>query len=398
MITRKIELRFNSSNNEERNQFYADVKRWQKICYKGANHISSNLFFMLNQSDLTYLNEKAKKMIADANFFNEMTEEDRQIYFAKENKEIYKIMTDNEKEMVIGSFQNAFYQVLSKKYLSECPSAILSALNQRVLKTFKENRPLYIQGEKSIPSYKSTIPIPIPAANIINVRHHNYNGKDTRDFAFTLFGKPLRTNFGIDKSGNYKMLAKAFSSWFLPDWIWNMEGELSNIIVHLEHLRSSFSLNGHSFNIEAKYDGSTIFHYNISTEHDGKEIFFKMKEAKEQVKDKDGNNVVDENGKKVKRKIFKIVSNMKLADSSIAIEKDQYQDKDGGDKKNITRVFLLAVLEIEKESPVLDEDNIAYATLSPEQPITVKIGNSEILIGTQDDFTYRRQEIGKSVV
>lgn len=390
IITRKIELRYNSTNLEERDKFYKDIKAWAKICSKAANQIVSNLFFLMEQGDMTYIKEKARRQIEDQNFFKDMSKEEKTAYFKTEDKEIYKLIAANEKEMIEGTLQNAFYKILSKRYLTECPSSILTSLNQRVLNTFIENRPAYIRGEKSIPNYKNPIPIPIQGSNLLNIRRHLNSEKTTKDFAFTLFGRPLRTNFGIDKSNNAYKMNQAFSAWFLPKTIKELESELSAILKGLKTLNAVIELKSKKFKIEATSENQKIYYYTITTNDDnGNDISFKMKSYKTAKKDADGNDFKDENGKKIKEEHYKIVSNIKLADSSIKLEDDQFEDKNNN-KKDITRIFLLAVLEMEKEKYILDDNEIAYAELSPDQPVTVRNGNKEIKIGSIDDFTYRR--------
>lgn len=393
--TRKIELRFNGTNAEERTALYRDLKQWRKVCVKGANQVSAHLFYHLEQAGMIYLTEKAKKMKEDQNFFKEMTPELRKLYFSTENKEIYKVIAEHEKESFMGSIQNGYYQLLSKRFLTECPSAILAALNQRVFKAFNENRKHYIAGTKSIPSYRQTLPIPIPAPSFANFRTHVYKEALTKDYAFTLYGRTLRTNFGVDRSNNRAMMAKALSSWFLPDWVWKMESQISGILETLEYPR--FVLNDITFEANFKSEGQQLFYYRLTaTPASGEPVTFKMKPAKETVKDDEGKPKVNEDGKKVTKTVFKICSEYKLCDSSIHLEDAKIDDRNG-EKKEITKIFLYAVFELEPEPWELRTDQIAYAELSPDIPITVTIGTKVINIGSKDDFTYRRQGIEGSM-
>lgn len=389
VITRKIELRFNSPDKDERREFYNAIKKWQQICYQAANQISSHLFFMLQESNFHYINEKAKRVIADKNFFKDMTAEQREVYFKNEDREIYKIVAEQEKEMITGTLQNSFYQMLSRRYLTECPSSILTALNQRVFKTFTENKMEYLKGNKSLASYRNTLPIPIQATNLTKIRRHIKDGEGTKDFAFSLFGHPLRTNFGLDLSRNAEIMKEAFSSWFLPGWIWEQEQMLSDFITTMKGMTANVDFNGHKYKIEAAYEDDKIYYYSITVDQ---EYSFRMMPAKKAVKDSDGKILKNEKGKKVSNTIYKIVSNIRLLDSTLQLSEGRHEFKNGKEK-DITRIYLLATLEFEKEKSILKEDMTANVTLSPEQPITLQIGKKEFYIGSKDDFLYRRQGI-----
>ena len=57
------------------------------------------------------------------------------------------------------------------------------------------------------------------------------------------------------------------------------------------------------------------------------------------------------------------------------------------------KIFLLAVLEIEKEKHSLKPEKIAEASLSLDHPIVVKINNAKLSIGSKEEFLLRRMEM-----
>ncbi len=73
---------------------------------------------------------------------------------------------------------------------------------------------------------------------------------------------------------------------------------------------------------------------------------------------------------------------IKLCTSQIKIEKG--------------KIFWLAVVEIEKEKNQLQPDIIAEVSLSLEYPLVVKIGRSQLTIGSKEEFLYRRLAIQAS--
>ncbi|MVN90501.1 hypothetical protein [Mucilaginibacter aquatilis] len=62
-------------------------------------------------------------------------------------------------------------------------------------------------------------------------------------------------------------------------------------------------------------------------------------------------------------------------------------------KLDKTRIYLYASYKPEAAAHPLDEAVIAEASLSPQQPITVKIGNQSFAIGNKEEFFYRRLAI-----
>lgn len=388
-ITRKIELRFNGADNDARTKFYSDLRRWQRICQDAANRMSSHLYMLLEEDNFVYMSELGKRKIFEKNLFADLPEKERKKLIKEENKEIYKVMGQEQKEFFEGSIANAYYRLLSYRHKGECPTGILSSLSFSLFKTFANDKKDLIKGTKSLRSYKADIPIPIPSSNILNVKKNVYQDKVTKDFEFTLYQNPLRTHFGKDLSNNHYLMSEAFSSYFLPAWTHAAESQLSDWILASENAGIEVIVNDRSWTID-KIPDSDI--YRISTIDGDNTISFKMIEQKFTLKDSDGNNKLDEHGKKERGKRYVITDNIKLCDSSIQLKKEQVEGENGK-QKYITRIFLLATLQIEKKKVVLDESKVAQVYLSPEVPLIVNIGGKIFKIGSKDDFLYRRTGI-----
>lgn len=413
IITRKIELRYNLTDangkvdREAHNKFHEDIKRWQAICHKAANKIANDLFVMANYENFIYMTELGKRKMEEVALFEGKEKEELKEVMKLVNKDIYKTIEAQHKEIFKGSVRNAYYQLLSNHYLGECPSTILSALSSTIFKTFMAEKVDVLHGKKSLRSYRADIPIPITAASITKVKRSVYKGKETKDFAFVLHGHPLRTNFGIDKSGNEKLMRRAFSSYFLPQWVHEAENELSDIIIHHRAgvfkdksiPNTSVTLDTDGFFVETfikerpfKITKSLTDdkEYRVETTNNDNPLFFTMIEQKITIKDeKTGKAKLDENGKKVRGVRWVITDDIKLCDSSIQRKKEQIEGE-GGTKKYVTKIFLLATLEMYKETEVLDEDRVAEVYLSTEAPLLFKCGDTQIKIGTKVDFEYRR--------
>jgi len=200
IITRKIEVYVNEPEKEEKKVYYDRLFKWLRICRVCANQISSHLYYLDNAKDFFYLTEEVKKKLTD-------------------------IKKDPD-GMLLTSYQNSGYQLLSSLFKGEIPSSILSCLNQAVSKTYKEERADVIKGDRSVRSYRNNIPIPFGSRDIRNLK------KIDKDYIFEWFNTPIKTKFGRDRSGNefiidrvvsgeYKLCGSSFlynkrkNKWFL---------------------------------------------------------------------------------------------------------------------------------------------------------------------------------------
>lgn len=174
IITRKIQIRVNAEG-EEMQKHWESIYDWARIVRKGANLISSHLFTQDNIKDLFYLEDGTKKKLAN---------------IAKDPDGILNT-----------SAQNTTYQLLSKHFKGEIPSDIMTCLNQAVSKTYKEERPEYYKGERSLRSYRSFIPIPFSSTSL----------KWLPEYNFSLFKMPFQLVFGRDRSNNKAIVDRILS-------------------------------------------------------------------------------------------------------------------------------------------------------------------------------------------
>ena len=172
-ITKRIALTIRTKEKDELKGYYDLLFKYQRIAYKGANIVSSHLFFQEKMADMVYLSEGIKLKMVD--------------------------MAKDEEGVLTTSKMNTTYQVLSKMFKGEIPSTILTALNSTVSKTFNKERNEYFIGERSLRSYKKDMPIPFPSAAIKGLQLN----PDTGTFQFDLFNIPFEMFLGIDR-GNIR--------------------------------------------------------------------------------------------------------------------------------------------------------------------------------------------------
>lgn len=181
IITRKIQVAILEEDNDKKNDLYQQLHKWRFICRQAANIISSHRFTQDNIKDYIYLTEEVKVKLADA---------------SKDEEGIFQT-----------SSQNSCYQVLSKRFKGEIPTSILSSLNQNVSKTYKEEKPQYFTGERSLRNYRKNIPVPFGSRDV-----SFFECKE--DLCFDLFKINFKMLFGRDRSGNEAIVRKIMKGEF----------------------------------------------------------------------------------------------------------------------------------------------------------------------------------------
>lgn len=171
IITRKIQLLFNTETKEQLHECFQSFYLWQNVCRKAANMVVSHHYIQDNIKDLFYFTDEVKVKLSNI------------------EKDADGILTTSK--------SNTTYQLLSKHFKGEIPSNIFSCLNSQTVQLFNKERKDYFLGNKSLRNYKKNIPVPFSSSSIRNlVQLQNKN------YSFTLFDIPFKTNFGKDLSGN----------------------------------------------------------------------------------------------------------------------------------------------------------------------------------------------------
>jgi IS605 OrfB family transposase len=172
-ITRKIEVYVNEPDKGKKKKHYDKLFNWLYTCRKLANLISSHKFVQDNIKDFFYLTEDVQYKLANSK--------------------------KDPAGLFITSKQNTTYKVVANKLKGELPSSILTNLNQVVSKSYNEERKEYYSGDRSLRSYKNNLPIPFGSRDITQIQ---LDPKKKHDYTFNLFGVPLKTKFGRDRSNN----------------------------------------------------------------------------------------------------------------------------------------------------------------------------------------------------
>lgn len=395
-FTLKVELRFNTEKDEERKDYWKKIYDWRSICVMGANAVSSHLYYALNKSTFIYLRKK-----------EEAIQQGKDIKDKDVQKSLYnEVSAEMAEDLVINdntgkpiSSTNTTYQLLSHLYKGKIPTAILTCLNSVVVGTFNKQKLDYFLNKRAVSNYKDTMPIPVPSANIRNLRKesiftfktindNSQNQKtETREypsFAFTLFDIPFICRFGRDKSMAYPTFEKAVSAHLLPEWITSNEKYLSDLIIGTPNTDFTIEYEGGAYQFKLitthtpskkKGDpGTTTFHYlvNVKSQSNGMEYSFMMLPVK-----------------KNKIAAWAIESDYHLCDSSISIERKLHTGNDGKERFK-TKIYLNAVIQKPVERKELDEKNIAVCTLSPSAPITVTFEGREHFIGDYSRLKWQR--------
>lgn len=181
VITRKIQLLFDTECKE---QFIEELVKWKEYQYlvrKASNLISSHAFIQDNITDFVYLTEDIKLKLANI------------------EKDPSGILTTSK--------QNSTYQMLSSRFKGKIPMSIMTSLNSVISKTYSEEKMDVMMGKKSVRSYRSNVPIPVSSKDILS----KINKFEDGNYSISMFDTKFRTFFGRDKSNNKSILDKAIN-------------------------------------------------------------------------------------------------------------------------------------------------------------------------------------------
>jgi len=177
-LTKKIQLLIDLPTPEERKEAMDRLHLWQNRAYRAANLIVSHLYVQEMLQEFLYLSEGLRYKIADEKM--------------------------EELGMLNRSRTNTTYRLVSDRFKGEMPTNILSNLNQRLLATFKKQRPEYWNGERSLPNFRRDMPFPFCKEGIGGLHY----SADKKAFCFRLFKLPLRTYLGRGAEDKHQLLQK----------------------------------------------------------------------------------------------------------------------------------------------------------------------------------------------
>lgn len=174
VITRKIEIFIAEKDKEIRKSYYDLLYKYRKVAVKVANMTASHMFVLDNT--LPYL-----------------TEEDR------EKLTFLGVKGDK------ATRQNAPYVAASEAFKGQVSMEMLTNVIQNVSKSYREDVKNGGLWEKSLRSYKSTLPIPFKANSFKNLRKDSYTnskGEERQGYFFQLMGIPFQMDLRKDHSRN----------------------------------------------------------------------------------------------------------------------------------------------------------------------------------------------------
>lgn len=383
-LTRKIELRINTTNKDEKNDHYKTLKAWRDIACSGANMAISAMYTTLKGEGITFLDKKLATLKGRSFDFEDQDAKAIAKLSKEENKEIYKEIEAEKKAFFESSEVAYYYGLLAEYYKGRIKTAILSCIANQVASDFATDKSDYLRHNVALRTYKKNMPIPFTSQSVRHVRRSaDEKGKEYKDFCFMLFGIPFRTNFGADRSNNYFLMNEALSRFFLPQWVRDNEEVINVAILEMRDREPSIeTLVLHKGEIDLSITYQVVantHHYNVHAVQGDKEVDFIMKPMKPK-KDAGGNSYIPG---------YKLASNYKLCDSKLQIKEEQF-DNDQGGKSERTKLYLLASFQFESKGFNLDADKSALCELDPETPIMLTIGNKKFKIGSKEEFNNRR--------
>lgn len=177
IITRPVQCFVCEDDKEKKKEYMNTLFKWRNAVRRAANLIASHKFVQHEVRDFIYLKDDVKEK-----------------FYIK----------DIIKDQPGMSEQNVTYRLIAEYLKPEgVPSAIISALNQNVVKSINENYKDVWKGESSLRTYRNNIPIPFGKRDVRNLTE-----TEGVHFGFSLFGIPIRLILGRDRSNNRGLLRK----------------------------------------------------------------------------------------------------------------------------------------------------------------------------------------------
>ncbi len=177
VITRKIQVIINGKDNLRTLYAWRDARR------RGANTVVAHQFCQDNIKDFIYIKDDVKDKI-----------------YVQDIMQKGKGMSET----------NATYRVLSERLKGSVPSAMYSALNNVICKTYAQvdRRDVYT-GKAQLRTYKNNIPMPFTKVVLSSIKPiekeittKSGETKTIKTYSMNFYGLPLEFFFGRDRSNN----------------------------------------------------------------------------------------------------------------------------------------------------------------------------------------------------
>lgn len=175
-LTRKIRLKIDISDYEERKAAKAKLYDWQYCCFKASNIIVSHLYVQEMINDFFYLTEEIKYKLVD--------------------------VKKHEDGILNRSRLNSTYRVLSDRFKGQIPTKILTNLNNDLARSFNKSKLKYWSGERALSNFKKDNGFPFTSESISGFKYD----EDRKAFCFRLFTIPFCTYLGRDFTDKRSLL------------------------------------------------------------------------------------------------------------------------------------------------------------------------------------------------
>ena len=174
IITRKIQVFVTENDEAQRKAYYDKLYENRYYAWQVANLCASSEFSLDHL--MAVLDKPSREVIT--------------FIGAKDNKV---------------SRQNAVYALASRLFKGKADMGMVSAVIQNVQKMYKDDRKNGGMFDRSLRSYKASLPVPYATKRFVNLRFAEYvngEGEKRTGCFFSLVGVPFQMRFGYDRSGN----------------------------------------------------------------------------------------------------------------------------------------------------------------------------------------------------
>ncbi len=154
-LSRKIQVQIDLPKVEERQAALRHLHQWQQCGFRAANMLISHLFVQqVLEGAPGSLNE----------------------------------------DLELGHLENDFFPEVVKRFGEKIPLQMLEGIQNTITRNFYKERPLYLEGKRSLKSYDKNLPLPFELESLKGLHFD----KRKKAFCFSLFSVPFRTYLGRD--------------------------------------------------------------------------------------------------------------------------------------------------------------------------------------------------------
>lgn len=176
-VVRKFEVVIDEPCSKDRALFFEQITEWRSVASTFANEFVSFIYSVDTLSSSKIMDEESRLVL-----------------------NILKMNGENESEI------EELSALFSERVNGRLPGEVIGSVYKIVRTAYEESRESIKKGKTTLPNY-SSMPIPFVFECLKNIS----GLEQSNNYSFRLFGIPMRTEFGRDRSNNFNLFTQIIS-------------------------------------------------------------------------------------------------------------------------------------------------------------------------------------------